>query len=177
MLSLLNIQRRLMPDEPDNSIPGFAASQPGEASENEEDESEILTDQDLTEKLSQWTDDENMGAKSNSLDALEDEPDDFLTGEVDVREQMDRAAAAMDASIHGLQNQGYEDSPRTELGASFQETPGGLEEVEQKTDQALAQQHHTGRTGRRGHKTGAYTDLGAGRSATTRIPNKNEIRH
>ncbi len=119
------------------SVPGFTKTVTGGGSENENDEADILSDQDLTQKLS-TADDENMGAKSESLDALEDEPDVFLSGEIDVKEQMDRAADAMDASIHGLQNQGYEDSPRSELGAAFRNTPGGIEEVEMKTDQELA---------------------------------------
>jgi hypothetical protein len=121
-----------------DNIPSFAKDVPGGAAENKEDESEILTDQDLTEKL-EAADDENMGAHSMELDSLEDEPDLFLEGEIDVKEQMDRAADAMEASIYGYQNQGAEDSPRTELGAAFKNTPGGIEEVEMKTDQDLAQ--------------------------------------
>jgi len=131
------------------SVPGFTRAVPGGASEDENDEADILADQDLTEKLSQ-ADDENMGAKSESLDELEDdEPDAFLEGEIDVKEQMDRAADAMDSSIRGLQNQGYEDSPRSELGAAFRNTPGGLEEVEMKTDQDLAIRHHLPRAQKR----------------------------
>jgi hypothetical protein len=117
--------------------PGFTGVSRGEASENEEDEAGILSDQDVTEKFTNALD-ENLGAKSNSLDSLEDEPDPFLSGEIDVKEQMDRAADAMDASIHGFQNQAFEDSPQRELGASFKDTPGGLEEVAMKTDQELA---------------------------------------
>lgn len=133
----------LMPaDEGRVSVPGFTKPISGGATENQNDEIDILTDQDLTEKLSQ-SDDENLGAKSETLDSLEDdEPDAFLEGEIDVKEQMDRAADAMDSSIHGLQNQGYEDSPRSELGAAFRNTPGGIEEVEMKTDQELARHHH-----------------------------------
>jgi hypothetical protein len=123
------------------SVPGFTKTVPGGASEDEADEIEILTDQDLTEKLG-TEDDENMGAKSESLDVLEEEPEPFLEGEIDVKEQMDRAADAMDSSIRGLQNQGYEDSPRSELGAAFRNTPGGIEEVEMKTDQDLALHRH-----------------------------------
>src|SRR5687767_8287847 len=117
--------------------PGFTSVAAGEASENERDEAGILSDQDVTENFA-GTLDENLGAKSNSLDSLEDEPDAFLTGEVDVKEQMDRAAEALDASIHGYQNQAFEDSPQRELGAAFRDTPGGLEEVAQKTDEELA---------------------------------------
>jgi hypothetical protein len=123
-------------------IPGFASSGNGEADENSNDESDILSDQDLTSKIDLLEDDENLGAHSRSLDALEDEPDEFLEGEIDVKEQMDRAAEAMESSIFGYQNQGTEDSPRTELGAAFRDTPGGLEEVEMKTDQDLIQRHH-----------------------------------
>lgn len=119
--------------------PGFTAAVPGSAQENPEDESDILTDQDRTSGQNMdLMDDENMGASSNSLESLEDEPADFLRGEVDVKEQMDRAASTMDDSIHGYEQQAYEDSPRGDLGATFKDTPGGLEEVEQKTEEDLA---------------------------------------
>ncbi len=123
------------------STPGFTKITRGEASEDEKDESDILTDQDATKKLRQI--DENLGAKSHSLGMLEKEPKAFSEGEIDVKEQMDRAADAMDSSIRGLQNQADEDSPRTELGAAFRNTPGGIEEVEMKTDQELALRHHS----------------------------------
>jgi len=129
-------------DSGKGGIPSFASSSSGEADENSNDESDILSDQDLTSKIDLLSDDENLGAHSRSLDSLEDEPDEFLEGEIDVKEQMDRAAEAMEASIFGYQNQGTEDSPRTELGAAFRNTPGGLEEVEMKTDQDLIQRHH-----------------------------------
>jgi hypothetical protein len=125
-----------------DDVPGFARDVPGSDNEDMDDESDILGDQDLTEKTDVLADDENLGAHSKSLDSLEDEPEDFLEGELDVKEQMDRAADAMDASIHGYQNQGAEDSPRTELGAAFKNTPGGIEEVEMKTDQDLARRRH-----------------------------------
>ncbi|MGZ3804025.1 MAG: hypothetical protein ACXVB4_07450 [Pseudobdellovibrionaceae bacterium] len=130
--------------------PGFTKQGHGEASEDKDDETDILNDQDLTEKVD-FSDDENLGAKSKSLDVLEMEPEDFLEGEVDVKEQMDRAAEAMEASIQGLQNQAYEDSPQRELGSAFQNTPGGIEEVEMKTDQDLALRHHSPH----GHKKAA----------------------
>jgi hypothetical protein len=131
-------------DEGRNSdeLPGFTNEVPGGASEDQSDESDILADQDLTEKMDLLSDDENLGAHSRSLDSLEDEPDDFMEGELDVKAAMDRAAEALDASIHGYQDRATEDSPRTELGAAFKDTPGGLEEVEMKTDQELAQRHH-----------------------------------
>lgn len=125
-----------------DDLPAFTQGVPGGGEENSDDESDILSDQDQTEKMDLLSDDENMGAHSKSLGVLEDEPDDFMEGEIDVKTQMDRAAAALDASIHGYQNQGTEDSPRTELGAAFANTPGGLEEVEMRTDQELARRHH-----------------------------------
>lgn len=160
----------------DDGIPGFASTNAGEANEDQRDEMDILTDQDQTKKIDLLMDDENMGAKSSSLDALEDEPDDFIQGEVDVKTQMDRAADALDSSIHGYESQADEDSPHGDLGASFRSTPGGLEEVIMKTDQDLAEHHahdtraRDGRTGRHGHPTGAFTDIGAGRSGVTRTP-------
>lgn len=167
-------------------IPEFTQTKMGEASEDSYDEKEILGDQDVTNKSNLRTDDENMGAKSRSYEPMEEEPGDFMRGEIDVKEQMDRAADAMDASIHGYQNQGAEDSPKTELGASFKYTPGGIEEVEAKTDEYLAthrkpkrernegkpvessHEEKTGHTGTPGHETGALTDIGAGRSGVTR---------
>ena len=128
-----------MTAQPDYTMPGFTRTSGAEASENERDESNIVTDQDQS---AQGVPDENMGARSRTLDSLEEEPDDFIRGEIDVKEQMDRAADAMDTSLRGLQNQGTEDSPRTELGASFKHTPGGIEEVKMKTDQDLARRSH-----------------------------------
>lgn len=124
---------------PDPQMPGFTQSAGAEIFENKRDESDILADQDQTVPADRLTQDENMGAKSTTLDTLEDEPGDFMRGEVDVKTQMDRAADAVDSSLRGLSNQADEDSPRTELGAAFKDTPGGLEEVEMKTDQDLAQ--------------------------------------
>lgn len=132
------------------SVPGFTRVGPGEADEDKNDESDILADQDLTEKLAQNVDDENLGAHSEELDSLEEEPEQFMEGEIDVKEQMDRTADAMDSSLRGLQNQGYEDSPRSELGAAFRNTPGGLEEVEMKTDQDLALHNHSPHARKRG---------------------------
>ncbi|KHD87534.1 MAG: hypothetical protein OM95_13910 [Bdellovibrio sp. ArHS] len=122
-------------------VPEFTQTSRGEPSEDTMDEKRILNDQDLTTKSNLRPDDENLGAKTRSYESLEDEPGDFMRGEVDVKEQMDRAADAMDASLHGYQNQGAEDSPQTELGASFKYTPGGVEEVAAKTDEYLARHH------------------------------------
>lgn len=182
----------MTPERDHTPIPEFTQPTKGEPSENTMDENEILNDQDVTRKLNPHRDDENLGAKSLSYESLEDEPGDFMRGEVDVKEQMDRAADAMESSIFGYQNQSTEDSPRTEIGASFQHTPGGLEEVEQKTDEWLAthskprNRHSRDRenldrsnehTGEPGGETGAYTDIGAGRSGVTRKVNPDDKNH
>lgn len=119
-------------------VPEFTQVTRGEASEDTMDEKDILGDQDLTLKGDLGSDDENMGAHTRAYDMIEDEPDEFMQGSIDVKEQMDRTADAMDTSLRGLQSQATEDSPDTELGASFKYTPGGLEEVEAKTDEYLA---------------------------------------
>jgi len=172
-----------------NANPGFTRPGGAESSESRKDESGILTDQDQTNIEDALTRDENMGAISNSLESLEDEPADFMRGEVDVVEQMDRAAQAMEASVLGLSSQADEDSPRTEMGASFKDTPGGIEEVEMKTDEDMARKkghredrHNDHKTGKEnlpghrenteGHSTGGYTDIGAGRSGVTRSPDR-----
>ena len=69
------------------------------AYENHDDESQRLADQDSTNEADITALDENLGAKSNSLDELENEPADFMRGEVDVTEQMERTTRAMDAVI------------------------------------------------------------------------------
>lgn len=121
-----------MADTPETPVPD----------EDMADESNILGDQDQTVSMHPGVDDENMGAQSKSLDSLEDEPADFMRGDLDVKEQMDRAADALESSLKGWESQAYEDDPRGDLGASFRATPGGLEEVEMKTDQDLANKRH-----------------------------------
>lgn len=96
------------------------------------DEMDILNDQDETVKKIMNADDENMGAKSRSLDSLENEPEDFINGKRDVYSQMDKSA-------HEIME---EDHHEEELQATFENTPGGLDEVAMKTDRELAKRHH-----------------------------------
>jgi len=82
--------------------PRFTDVADGEASENEYDEQSIIGDQDETMIEGDINNlDENMGAKTYSLDTSEDEPEDFMEGELDVKQQMDRTAREIDASVHG----------------------------------------------------------------------------
>ncbi len=69
------------------------------SSDEHDDEVQIISDQDLTNELDITELDENLGAKSNSLDDLENEPADFMRGEVDVTEQMERTTRAMQAVL------------------------------------------------------------------------------
>jgi hypothetical protein len=66
---------------------------------NRRDESQILADQDMTNEHDISALDENMGAISHSMDSLEDEPDEFLQGDVDVVTQMRRTSRAMSDAI------------------------------------------------------------------------------
>ncbi|MDG0818116.1 hypothetical protein [Bdellovibrio svalbardensis] len=128
------------------AVPPFTQKKMGEASENRVDENEILIDKDQTGHTTIKDTVKRFNMTDTSLDTLEDLPPDFMRGEVDVKEQMDMAASAMDSSLRGLQSQSEEDSPRGELGASFRDTPGGIEEVAAKTDEFLASHNlHQGR--------------------------------
>ncbi len=63
--------------------------------ENPRDESMILSDQDQTSPGKTNLNDETLGQDPQSAKVLEQEPDDFIRGEVDVKEQMDRAEKKM----------------------------------------------------------------------------------
>jgi len=63
---------------------------------NRRDESQIISDQDMTNEHDIAALDENMGAKTRSLDSLEEEPLDFIQGEVDVVTQIERTTQAME---------------------------------------------------------------------------------
>ena len=70
-----------------------------EAIFNRGDESGILADQDMTNEHDITALDENMGAMSHTMESLEDEPDEFLQGDVDVVTQMRRTTRAMENAI------------------------------------------------------------------------------
>ena len=66
---------------------------------NRRDESQIISDQDMTNEHDITKMDSHMGAITNSLEPIEDEPEDFIQGEVDVVTQMDRTTRAMEEII------------------------------------------------------------------------------
>jgi hypothetical protein len=70
---------------------GNRVTEPGE---NEEDESGILANQDETNPGEVNDDDAVMGA--GPTDLMESDREDFLRGDVDVKDQMDRASRVMD---------------------------------------------------------------------------------
>ncbi|MBO9668622.1 MAG: hypothetical protein J7501_17625 [Bdellovibrio sp.] len=134
--------------------PTFANLRFGEATENHVDESGILVDKDQTAKVELKNAKRAMKNTDRAFEALEDLPADFIRGELDVVEQMDLAASALDSSLRGLPDPGSEDSPRGEMGASFRDTPGGIEEVEAKTDEYLASHGYKRTTRNRLEKKG-----------------------
>ncbi len=101
-----------------------------ESTENQNDEVKILSDQDMTLK--------NDLTEASSLENVEDDPKEFVSGEIDVKEQMDRTAHVVADSLAGVQNSRGGRDRRSELAESFRATPGGLEEVIMKTDEDLA---------------------------------------
>lgn len=101
--------------------------------ENQKDESKILSDQDMTMK-------EDL-TRASTLENVEDDPSDFVSGEIDVKEQMDRTAHAVADSLKGVQNARSKGDRSSELLESFRATPGGLDEVIMKTDEDLARMH------------------------------------
>jgi hypothetical protein len=66
------------------------------AVENAADEAGILSDQDETKLSDPSAEDMNLGAAGTELN----EPAEFARGEIDVKEQMDRTMAKMDAGLH-----------------------------------------------------------------------------
>jgi hypothetical protein len=72
-----------------------------DVTENVRDENMIISDQDQTESGDPGLHDDNLGQDEQFANSLEDEPGDFVRGEVDVVEQMKRATRAMDDVIQG----------------------------------------------------------------------------
>jgi hypothetical protein len=100
---------------------------PNPASESTADETKIIGDQDQTFENRNLKKSTTMGSGPANWD-LEDEPDDFARGEIDVMTQIDRTIRISRANAEGHHD--LDDSPDM--------TPGGIEEVAAKTDQDLA---------------------------------------
>jgi hypothetical protein len=129
--------------------------------ENAEDEANILTDQDET-LLARPTDTaEYIGSDGTDAD-FGLELGEFARGEVDVKEQMDRTMANMDAGHHRPRHRHatpHSNDGRVDTAEAIQ---NGLSNHKQDD----TEKNH--KPASRGHETGAYTDIGAGRSGVTR---------
>lgn len=110
-------------------------------SENVRDEAQILADQDQTRNHDLSKLDENMGAVGRTLEPIENEPYDFMSGEIDVKEQMDRASRVMKDSIRGTSEARNEDDMQSELNASYKNTPGGLDELIMHSNEGHLRDH------------------------------------
>lgn len=131
---------------------------------NAEDEANILADQDETHQKNLQANDENIGSDGTDDYALDSA--DFARGEIDVKEQMDRMTAQMDASHHRPLDPDVE--PRSPEGI--------VDATEARMDSLGHATHHDDGENlipklHKGHGTGAYTDIGAGRSGVTRSRN------
>lgn len=100
---------------------------PGPEQEATSDESKIIGDQDQTFESANLKANSTMGSGPANWD-LEDEPEEFARGEIDVMTQIDRTTRIARANAYGHHD--LDDSPEM--------TPGGIEEVAAKTDQDLA---------------------------------------
>ena len=129
--------------------------------ENAEDEADILADQDQTSMAHLDANDENIGSDGTEEDFGLGSGD-FARGEVDVKEQMDRTTAAMDASLHRPRDPVV--TPYSEEGSvdTTEAVQSGMSNrVDPKPKPAPTLENQ-------GHETGAFTDVGAGRSGVTR---------
>lgn len=137
---------------------------PGDSDEdfNAEDEANILADQDETHLKNPQANDENIGSDGTDDYALDSA--DFARGEIDVKEQMDRTTAQMDVAHHRALDPDVE--PRSPAGIvdatdARMDSLGHATHREEEEEEFVPKLH-------KGHGTGAYTDIGAGRSGVTR---------
>lgn len=86
--------------------------------ENPRDEAIIIADQDQTISGDTKIHDEHLGQASRVSHSLEIEPPEFMRGEVDVKEQMDRTTRAMERVLRGGDPDG--------IGADLDEELRGL---------------------------------------------------
>lgn len=137
---------------------------PGESDEdfNGEDEANILADQDETHLKNLQDNDKNIGSDGTDDYALDSA--DFAHGEIDVKEQMDRMTAQMDVTHHRPLDPDVE--PRSPQGI-VDATEARMDSLGHATHRENEKKDCAPRL-HKGHGTGAYTDIGAGRSGITR---------
>lgn len=81
-------------------LSGFPVSENPDILENAEDERDIILDQDQTSLSSSRHMDENLGAFGRDTPPLSEDPE-FIRGELDVKDQMDRAIRSMNNAVGG----------------------------------------------------------------------------
>lgn len=145
----------------DEGVSGPVSFTGGEGAENTEDEIQILADQDETSHGSPSADDQAMGGMGTT-DAFGLDSEAFAKGEIDLKEQFERTTRAMDRATQ-----------RTHLVDDPEPSAPPDEDGRIDTEQVLSDSLHNRepeveRPMHRGHPTGAYTDIGAGRSGVTR---------
>lgn len=132
------------------------------ASENTEDEAQILGDQDETRSALPDDEDAVMGGMGTA-DEFGLESGAFARGEIDLKEQMERTTRAFDRATHR--------DPASPDAAAPVDPQGTMDTIAARSD--ALNNRHVGEDERKmhvapGHETGAYTDLGAGRSGVTK---------
>jgi hypothetical protein len=98
ILDPLPTNKEVMMASQNEIIPGGSIFNPADAQENPEDESNIISDQDRTESTDPTEPDDNLGAEGLDNPPLSNDPR-FIRGELDVKEQMDRAIRAQNRTI------------------------------------------------------------------------------
>lgn len=138
----------------DEGVTGPASFQNAEATENEEDEMDIIGDQDETIR-----DDRVMGGIGKSPTPITS--GEFERGEIDMVEQMNRVTRAMDHATHRSVDTA---PPARGPEGHIDTTAVTSDNMNNRKPYEDERVQHT----QRGEKTGAFTDLGAGRSGVTR---------
>jgi hypothetical protein len=140
----------------------------GEASESEEDEKLIIGDQDETGHGTPDAEDEVMGGMGTD-DEFGLQGGQFARGEIDLREQMERTTRIMDHATHRDRVEGA--LPQDNEGLIAEDAI--LDSLNNRKPGENERVHHP----QRGHKTGAYTDIGEGRSGVTRTHKESDGEH
>ena len=143
----------------DEGVTGPASYQAGEGVENTEDESGIIGNQDeTTTGALPNADDQVMGGMGTGEYGLSSGQ--FARGEIDVVEQMARTTRAADNAAHRNEDAfpGYAPEADVDATSALQD---GMST--RRSDEDAKARHPV-----RGEGTGAFTDVGAGRSGVTR---------
>lgn len=135
---------------------------PGHGFENAEDLANILADQDETSMSDPSANDPEIGSDGTDEDFGLD-PGEFARGEIDVKEQMDRVMASMNSAHHRAPDPNA--TPNAADGRI--DTTSVVQDSMSNRTGANPEEMHL-KTVEKGHETGAYTDIGAGKSGVTK---------